>query len=234
MLEGPHLVGAALDAGIELDEVLASPRFLASSAGRSVAHAWSGEVLEVEPRLLDELADSDSPRGLVAVARWAPLAVERLPRVRGGIYVLADGLQDPGNLGALARVAEAMGAAALAVSPGSAHPSHPRAMRASTGSLLRLPTAMGASAEDLLEHLRAIDGRLLALVPRGGAPVAEVDLGGTVAIALGAEGPGLAAETARLGTGITIPLAPAVESLNVSVAAGIVLHAARQQRSIAP
>src|SRR5258706_8099926 len=131
LLEGPHLVAEALAAGLRLEEILGTPDFLASAGGRRLSRGWTVEPLEVDPELLAELTDADSPRGVLAVAHVPRAGIESLPAVSGRPYLYLDGLQDPGNLGALARVAEAAGATGLALSPGCVHPNHPRALRAS-------------------------------------------------------------------------------------------------------
>lgn len=267
MLEGPHLLAAALDAGSPIETVLATAEFLASPAGRDLAAGLPCVPLTVEPRLLDELADSDSPRGLLAVARLPRGGVEALPVCPGGTYLYVEGLQDPGNLGALARVAEAAGAAGMALSAGTVHPNHPRALRASAGSLLRLPVAVGVEPDLLDHHLRgplrtagdlAADGadgaagnyrghaapgvhgahfrapRWMALVPRGGVDLYDAlrdAPGGTIVLALGAEGPGVSpALLERASVRLTIPVAPPVESLNATVAAALTLFELRRRR----
>jgi TrmH family RNA methyltransferase len=239
LLEGPHLVGEALAAGLELATALVTPGFLASAEGRQLAghlEARRVETLEVEPGLLEEMTDADSPRGILAVASLPRRGVAALPVRDGGLYLYLAGLQDPGNLGALARVAEAAGAAGLALSPGTAHPNHPRALRASAGSLLRLPVAVGADPADLDRHLVAVRPRWAALVPRGGEDLYHASLDGTLILAVGAEGPGLSPDIAdradhvgRAGLRLTIPMAPPVESLNVTVAAALVLFERRRR-----
>lgn len=234
LLEGPHLVGEALAAGLLLEEVLATPSFLETGEGRRLARSLHFAPLEVSPEALDELTDADSPRGVLAVARLPRSGTGSLPVRAGRPYLYLDGLQDPGNLGALARVAEAAGAAALALSPGCAHPNHPRALRASAGSLLRLPVAVGAEPGELDRHLAPAEPRWAALVPRGGVSLYQASLEGTLVLALGAEGPGLSPgllERSRLR--LTIPMEPPVESLNVTVAAALVLFEARR-RSLGP
>jgi TrmH family RNA methyltransferase len=278
LLEGPHLLVAALDAGTPIETVVATAEFLASPAGRDLAAALPCLPLTVEPRLLDELADSDSPRGLLAVARLPRGGAETLPVRPGGTYLYVEGLQDPGNLGALARVAEAAGAAGMALSAGTVHPNHPRALRASAGSLLRLPVAVGVEPDLLDRHLRGPLGsagnldaagdvsaagaagdagdagdhrahaahgvhgahfrapRWIALVPRGGVDLYDAlrdAPGGTIVLALGAEGPGVSpALLERASVRITIPVAPAVESLNATVAAALTLFELRRRRGI--
>jgi RNA methyltransferase, TrmH family len=234
LLEGPHLVAEALAAGVALEEILATPAFLAAAEGRRLAAAFPVTPLEVSPELLEDLTDADSPRGLLAVARLPRRGVEALPVLAGRPYLFLDGLQDPGNLGALARVAEAAGAAGIALSPGCAHPNHPRALRASAGSLLRVPTAVGAEPEALERHLAAVEPRWAALVPRGGEDLYRAPLDGTLVLAVGAEGPGLSpALLARIDLRLTIAMEPPVESLNATVAAALVLFEMRRRGSAA-
>jgi TrmH family RNA methyltransferase len=232
LLEGPHLVGEAIAAGIGLETVLATPAWLETPEGRDLARALPHlPFLEVAPEILDEMTDSDSPRGILAVTRLPRSGADQLPVRAGGVYLYLDGLQDPGNLGALARVAEAAGAAALALSPGTVHPNHPRALRASAGSLLRLPVAVGAEAEEVDRRLATVQARWTALDPRDGASLWEADLDGALVLAVGAEGPGLSrALRERAGLRLTIPIEPPVESLNATVAAALVLFEVRRRR----
>jgi RNA methyltransferase, TrmH family len=231
LLEGPHLISEALNAGHDLSCVLATPEFLDSDPGRRLAPRLEGLLRDVDSRLLAEVTDSDSPRGIVAVARLLRPTAAELPRVEGGTYVYAEGLQDPGNLGAVVRAAEASGAAAVCLSPESAHPNHPRALRASAGSLLRLPVAT-CSTEALADRLTPLVPTWAALVPRGGQSLFEAPLAGCVVLVLGAEGSGLTPELQRRANlELTIPLAPPVESLNAAVAAAVALFELRRRRS---
>jgi len=238
LLEGPHLVAEALAAGIALEEVLVAPEFLAGrsedDALRRGLAALPEPPLEVAAGLLDELGDADSPRGLLAVARLPRPGVEGLPRRPDGVYLFLERIQDPGNLGAIARAAEAAGAAGLALSPETAHPNHPRALRGSAGSLLRLPVAVGVDPDSLDRHLTAgrdgLEVHWTALLPRGGTSLWRAALEGTLVLAVGSEGQGLSAGILRrAGLGITIPLAPPVESLNAAVAAALVLFEIRRR-----
>lgn len=232
LLEGAHLVTEALEAGLVLETVLATPELNAEPRYRRLLEQLPRPPLLVASRLLDQLADADSPRGLLAVAELPRGGIAALPSRPDGIYLYCQGLQDPGNLGALARVAEAAGCAALVLSAGSVHPNHPRALRASTGSLLRLPVAVGCTPDELQEHLRELAPTWLALVPRGGENLYSAALDGTLILLLGAEGPGLDTElAARAHRRLTIPLVPPVESLNATVAAALPLFEIRRRRS---
>lgn len=242
LLEGPHLVAEAVAAGLALEEVLAAPGFFDHEGEgrelREVLAALPAPPLEVAPEVLAELADADAPKGLLAVARLPRGGVESLPLPAAdgadAVYLYLEGLQDPGNLGAVARSAEAAGALGLALAPGSAHPNHPRALRGSAGSLLRLPAATKVAPEDLDRRLnrKGERPRWAALVPRGGESVWRADLAGPLVLAVGGEGPGLSEELLeRADLRLTIPLAPPVESLNAAVAAALVLFEMRRRRA---
>jgi TrmH family RNA methyltransferase len=241
LLEGPHLLAEALDAGVALELVLATPEMLAGEEGRRLAARLAVPPLEVAGEALATLADADSPRGIAAIAHLPRAGAASLPLRAGGaggIYLYLDGLQDPGNLGALARVAEAAGVAGLALAPGSVHPNHPRALRGSAGSLLRLPAAVGVTPAELDRRLAESGSapRWIALATRGGSSLWSDDWTGPAAagaplvLAVGAEGPGLSPDAAaRAVVAVTIPLAPPVESLNAVVAAALVLFELRRR-----
>ena len=232
VLEGPHLLAEASRSDLPLAEVFVTPDFAASREGRELLGPLPTPPTRIDGRVLRAITDADSPQGVLAVARLPRGGVEEMPRAKEGLWIYADGLQDPGNLGALARVAEAAGAHGLALSTGCAHPNHPRALRASAGSLLRLPTARAVSPEALTKHLQELLPRWACLVPRDGTNLYQADLTRPLVLAVGAEGPGLSTslvESADLR--ITIPLAAPVESLNATVAAALALFEVARPRT---
>jgi len=188
------------------------------------------DILAVKRGLLCEIADTQHPQGVLAVLdapRWEPGQAVAGP----GPVVILDRLQDPGNLGTIARTAEAAGASGLLLTPGATDPGNPKALRASAGSLLRLPVA---DAKDPIAIVRAAGLQILAAVRSGGLPYDRANLTGRFALLLGQEGAGVAPGLARESSGaITIPMEGAVESLNVAAAAAVVLfEAARQRRGL--
>ncbi len=225
-------MGEAIASGFEPETVLVTPAWLQTPEGQALRGRLPAPPLEVEPAILDGLTDADSPRGVLALVHLPRSGAATLPIRADGVYLYLDGLQDPGNLGALARVAEAAGAAGLALAPGTVHPNHPRALRASAGSLLRLPVAVAADPADLDSRLSSVHPRWMALVPRGGGTLWQAELGGALVLAVGAEGPGLSgALEARAELRVTIPIEPPVESLNVTVAAALALFEVRRRRT---
>ena len=232
ILEGAHLVREALAAALPIESVLVTPEFAGSDAGRALLAELDRPPLEVGSDVLDSLADADSPRGVLALASLPRSGIASIPLERDGLLLYLDGLQDPGNLGAIGRVAEAFGVRALLLAPGTVHPNHPRALRASAGSLLRLVVAIGVTAEAAADHLASVNPRWAALEAHDGEPLPDRSPSGCWVLALGAERGRIADEVmCRVDRRWTIPLAPPVESLNVAVAAGIALHALAGRRS---
>jgi TrmH family RNA methyltransferase len=236
LLEGPHLLDEALITGLALEEVLVTATFASSPEGRRLRHRLDRDPTLVDEKLLAEVSDSESPQGVIAIASLPRAGVDGIPRVDGATYLYCDGIQDPGNLGALARVAEASGVVAGFSSLGSVHPNHPRCLRASAGSLLRLPWTHGSTPDAVGEHLRGIEATWVQLVAHGGIDLYGVSPPTTCLLVVGSEAHGVSSEiSSRCRLGIEIPLAASVESLNAATAAAVVLFEfARQRRQERP
>ena len=156
--------------------------------------------------------------------------LDELLAAPGPLIVAAAGVQDPGNLGTIIRSAEAFGAAGLLVGAGTVSPYNPKVVRASAGSLFRLPV-VGVEFPAVLAALRDRGLKLLATSSHKGTALEEADLTGGVVVLIGNEGAGLPKEIMRQVDGqVSIPHAPGVESLNAGMAASIVLYEASRQR----
>lgn len=212
LLEGKKLVDAALATGIEIEAIVVSSAYR-STPPQDVA------VVELDDALFRKVSTLASPEGILAIAR-RPLP--SLPRA--GLIAVAAGVQDPGNLGALARVVEASGAAGLIVLKGSTDPFGPKAVRGSMGSVLRVPVCE-------VSDMRELDGfRKIALVPRGGNDYRETDWASPCAVVLGGESAGIDDDSlSRCDAAASIPMHGKVESLNVATAAALVLYEATRR-----
>ncbi len=233
LLEGRRVVAEALDAGLALqwllaaeDALLTDPDLAALAARAAAAGA---EVLPCAPALLREAGDLDSPADLIGWAKRPDFdAATMLAALQPGAWLLAAaGVQDPGNVGALARVAAGLGAAGFIAGAGSASPWHPRAVRGASGTCLRLAVAERADLLALARAARERCAEAWAADASGTdartAAAAWRDSGSPpVLLILGEEGRGLPAELAALcARAVAVPLARGVESLNVATAAAV-------------
>ena len=198
------------------------------------------ETVLLPDKLFDSVVPSESPQGVAAFVRLKTFSPEDLiDRKQLGPIIALAGLQDPGNLGTILRSAEAFGSAGVLLLEGTVSPFNSKVIRASAGSIFRLPIAHGLggakSGADKLaeigEKLRAQSIRLVATSSHKGMPLNEADLKSPAAIFFGNEGSGLPRDLlGKMDEVIAIPHAPQVESLNAGVAASIVLYEAARQR----
>lgn len=232
LLDGAHLIADAVAAGVRIDvaAVASEAEDGLQQLIQLLARAGA-DVVSVTAPVLDALSPVRASTGIVALARRPAAGVERV-FAAVPLVVIAAGVQDPGNVGAIVRVAEAAGATGVITTGGSADPFGWKALRGSMGSSLRLPIAHCGALDEALASVRARGCRVAATVPRGGRPLFEAPLKGPLAILVGGEGAGLPDDA--IGSAderITIPMAPPVESLNAAVSAAIVLYEARRQRA---
>jgi RNA methyltransferase, TrmH family len=200
------------------------------------------ETLLLPDKLFDSLVPSESPQGVAALVRLKEFSIDdvtEMERLQVGPIVVLAGLQDPGNLGTILRSAEAFGSAGVILGEGTVSPFNSKVVRASAGSVFRLPIVHGqgshgksaAKLEDACEKLRTKGVRLIATSSHKGTPLDQSDLKDKVAIFFGNEGAGLPREVmAKMDEVMVIPHTQQVESLNAGVAASIVLYEAARQR----
>jgi TrmH family RNA methyltransferase len=236
LLEGPKLAREALSAGLTFVEVAVSPRAETTPLGaRALAelHERDVPVRRMAEALLASLSDAETTQGMVALAERPAFAPDLLFRGTPLVLVI-DGVQDPGNVGALLRSAEAAGATGALVTKGSADPLSWKALRGSMGSAFRLPHVTGLSIDEALARLEAHGLAIYATAADGDRRYDEADLRAAAAVVVGREGAGLAAAVQLRATArLRIPLEAPVESLNVGVAAALVLFEAARQRGFA-
>ena len=226
LLEGDRLVEEAIRRDWTFEAVLVADD-RAEQAERLARDVDS--VRLVDRALLERVSRLVTSPGVIAIAREpAPRTLESLGLDRRSLVVVAAGIQDPGNLGALARTAEAAGADALVTLPDGCRPWNEKALRGSMGSLLRLPVVPVESAARASSLLTRFDFRKVIATTRGGTPLRFFDWSGRVSLWITSETGGLPDSSGieRSFESVSIPMASGVESLNLSAAAAILLFAA--------
>ncbi len=227
-IEGEHLVEEALKSGITLTTIFLTPeRALPSGLSPGT------QIIRLTEDVFASAVETRTPQGIAALIAPPSYALDDLLRHSSPLILMAAGIQDPGNLGTLIRSAEAFGASGVITTPGTVSEWNQKALRASVGSVFRLPVV--TLQEQQLAELARQGIRFFAATGREGQtvlPVSEADLTSPTVIMIGNEGSGLSDTWMQLATsGITIPCPGPVESLNAAVAGSLLLYEASRQRA---
>jgi RNA methyltransferase, TrmH family len=241
-VEGPKLIDDALRAGLEAEALLVSTSGEESAQRILLAASATDDgispsrILRTTDKLFESVAGTQTPQGVAALFRQPAFEMKDVLGSDGpALVVVLVGVQDPGNVGTAIRSAEAFGATGAIATRGTGNPWSPKALRASAGSALRLPTLSGLAIPALLAQLRGAKLKIIASMssenPKA-ASLADVALGKACAIFVGSEGAGLPDEIIEAADAtIAIPMAGNIESLNAGVAASILLYEAARQRT---
>jgi TrmH family RNA methyltransferase len=224
-----HLLEEALRSRCPVRQVL-----VAESAQGQLPRLDGTRVAILPDDLMQKTSGTEASQGVIALVEPPEWTLPRLFEGRALVVVL-DAMQDPGNVGAIVRAAEAFGATGVIFLKGTASPFNPKTLRASAGSLFRVPFLYGMDLALAREAFEEHGLKLFAAVPpRSGTntrSVAEADLTQACALIVGNEGRGVSDDWLGPADGVSIPTV-AVESLNAAMAAGILLYEARRQRSL--
>jgi TrmH family RNA methyltransferase len=230
VLEGPDLVEAALDSGVEFEAIYVDAAALASAPIEALTTKATGlgvRVFALAEGVVEKVADAQTPQPVVAAVRFEQRDVASLPTT--GLTVVVHDLRDPGNVGTIIRSADAAGASAVVLTGQSVDPFNPKTLRASAGSIFHLAVVV-ASIEATLAHFGG-KAQLLATVVRGGKSLREVDFTKPSVVVIGNEADGLDDVTIRAcDEAISIPMDGRSESLNAGVAASLIVFEALFQR----
>ena len=235
LLDGEHLVSEALAAGVLIRHVVVSFDALDRDDIRAIVNTIVGRGIDIaaaSTSVMQAISPVRSASRIVAIGQRPTVDIALMHGGHAALVVIAADVQDPGNVGAIVRVAEAGGASGLIAAGSTANPFGWKALRGSMGSALRLPVAVNPAPDHAAADARRHGCRLVAMVPRGGQPHVESDLRGPVALLVGGEGAGIArslVDTADVR--VTIPMERPVESLNAAVAAAVLIYEARRQRT---
>lgn len=234
-IEGPNLIAEALRSGLDLETV-----FIAQGSERLLEGLHipgNTEVLAMPQEILNSALATETPQPIAALIQpplwtWEHLLVQGQKKTPL-ILVLA-GLQDPGNLGTILRSAEAFGGTGIVALTGTVSAWNPKAVRASAGSVFRVPL-ITSTAEDCIPRLHRAEATIFATLSRAAKEAHQANLTRPVALIIGNEGNGVPGElVARTDATINIPCPGPVESLNAAVAASVLLYEAARQRAAQP
>jgi TrmH family RNA methyltransferase len=231
-IEGMRILEEAIRSGLKFKAVF----FRASAENRAerllpqlAAHV---ETLLLPDKLFASAVPSETPQGVAALVRCKRFTLEDvLAKSQAGPLLAIAGVQDPGNLGTILRSAEAFGAGGVLLGEGTVSPFNSKVVRASAGSVFRLPIVQ-AKLPGILGQMRELGLRLIATSSHKGTPLDQATLTGPLAIFIGSEGAGVPRDLlGEMAEVVAIPHSPSVESLNAGVAASIILYEIARQSS---
>ncbi len=229
-IEGPKILEEAIRAGLRVSTV-----FIAEGSEQlleALQLEAETEILRLPRALLDTALATETPQPIAALVeppKWSwPEILAHNPK--NALVIVLAGIQDPGNLGTILRSAEAFGATGIISLPGTVSAWNSKAVRASAGSVFRVPM-IAASEKECFERLHESRVKVLATAVRGARAVERVDLKGPVALLVGNEGNGVSKQiAAKANAAITIPCPGPVDSLNAAVATSVLLYEVSRQR----
>lgn len=234
IIEGCRELARALSAGIEIQELYFCPGLFSDARGESsllnAASGGGGRLFEVSEPVYEKIAFGNRSEGVIAVAVRPSVSLKDIPLKENPLFVVVEGIEKPGNLGAIIRTAQAAGADAVLVADAHTDIYNPHTVRSSIGALFEACVVQAQSPE-IISWLKERKVRIICACVQGDLPYTSVDFRGRFAIVVGSEEKGLTGpwkESADYK--VTIPMAGKVDSLNVSCAAAILLFEAVRQR----
>ncbi len=231
-IEGLKLLREAIHSGLSIDQIFVSHRAkgeLDTFLSRSGLDQQNVSIVEISDRVFSSVSDTENPQGVIAVAKLRAHDTEVFFSGQQ-LLLFADGLQDPGNLGTLFRSAEAFGVSGMLIARGSVCARNPKVVRSSAGSVFRLPWATDLE-NDWFTKLRQHQFNVVAATPWAKISFLDVEYRGRTALIVGNEAHGISKRILDQTTvQVRIPMRLPVESLNVSVAASIILCEMARQR----
>jgi TrmH family RNA methyltransferase len=230
-IEGFRILEEAIRSGLRFRAVFFSESAVGRAEKLLSQLGAQVETLLLPDKLFAGVVPSDAPQGVAALARWKEYSLEDvLAKSKAGPLLVIAGVQDPGNLGTILRSGEAFGAGGVLLGEGTVSPFNPKVVRASAGSVFRLPVAR-VKLSDALGSMKEHGLRRVATASHKGTPLDQAKPDGPLAIFIASEGAGLPRTPIKaIDERVAIPQAPQVESLNAGVAASIVLYEVARQK----
>jgi RNA methyltransferase, TrmH family len=225
LVEGIHHVGEAIEAGWELDSILYAPELLTSTFARDLITRLGTTPQPVSASVMESLADKDNPQGILAIVRQRQTRLETLQEMRNGVALVAP--QDPGNVGTILRTMDAVGADVLFVLDGGVDLYHPTVIRSSMGTIFWKPIIKSSFEEFInwARHARPTGIQLIGTSAHGDVDYQTLVPQAPWILVLGNEQKGLStSQTNACDVAVSLPMKGRVSSLNLAVAAGVLLY----------
>lgn len=230
LIEGYREIRRAVDSGVQFESLYICPELFLGTNEESLITQIKAPIFELPDFLFHKISYRDRPDGLVGIAYQMKTKLSDLKKKSPALYVIAEAIEKPGNLGTILRSSDAVGADGVIVCDRCTDIYNPNVVRASVGTLFTLPV-VEATSDEVLEWLKSNKIQIVAATPSADVNFTEADLSGDVAIAVGTEQLGLTQkwmESADIR--VKIPMEGVADSLNVAMATTLLLYEALRQR----
>ncbi len=234
-IEGTRFVSEAFKENASIRYIIFSETFLSGGSAREltgVVEEMGITSYEIPDSLFGSISDTQNPQGVLAVLELEKKLLRDTP-IGEGTLILLDNIRDPGNMGTIIRTADAAGCSGVALSDGCADIYNPKVLRSTMGSIFHIPVCYGGGIVEMLQSVKQKGFKLCASHLEGSVSIYEADLSGNTALIIGSEAEGISDDTAKKADLLVkIPMAGRAESLNASVAAGVMMFEAMRQRQL--
>lgn len=231
MVEGPKLMQDIIARNSTFDYVFVDENKLKQyeSLLRLLANS---KIITSTDKLIQHLSEVENHQGITGFLKAPPMNAPDVEHIEEGIHIVLYQIQDPGNMGAMVRIAAAVNARGVILSPGCAHPMNPKAIRASAGAVFALKIAGSPGIKETLQELKK-KGFILIIADQSSSTIYyEVDYKGSFVLIMGSEGSGVPLEIMNISDlSVSIPMHHGIESLNVASSAAIILYEAYRQQN---
>jgi len=229
VIEGPHLIEEALRSGVSIKFILYSGQYFGDAVSK--AEKNNVEAVEIDEKELNALSGTKTPQGVLAVVEKLKNNADLIFGAEDAFVLICEGIQDPGNLGAMIRTAAAAGCTGVIISDDSVDIYNPKVVRATGGNLFRVPFIAEADVREAVKKLKSNGIAVIGTDAGARTAVYDIVLKRPFAVIIGSEGSGIKKDVLSLcGRTVNIPMAAGVESLNAAVSAAVILFEAVRQR----
>ncbi|MFY9115301.1 MAG: RNA methyltransferase [Dethiobacteria bacterium] len=233
-LEGVHLIREAINKGVFIEQFFYAPDVANPEILRSLLNSLPSDTLKVSvtKKIIKVIAQTENPQGVAAIVYYPSFDLEKIITGPNLLAVVADMVQDPGNLGSIIRTSAAAGLDAIFLTPGTVRLNNPKMLRSTAGALFHVPVLFTGDIHDFWARIKAQNIAVIGAHPRAERCYYEEDFCRPALIVIGNENKGISRTILPADSMVRIPLVPEVESINASVAAGIIIYEAQKQRAI--
>ncbi|NLI71022.1 MAG: RNA methyltransferase [Firmicutes bacterium] len=232
-LEGVHLIREAINSGVFVEQFFYAPEIVNPEMLTSLLHSLPADTMKiaVSKKIFKVIAQTENPQGVAALVSYPTFELEKIIARPNLLGLVADTVQDPGNLGTMIRSSAAAGLDAVFLTPGTVRLSNPKMLRSTAGALFHVPVLFTGDIHAFWVQVRARDIAVIGAHPRAERYYFEEDFCRPSLIVIGNENRGISRSAHPVDSMVRIPLVPEMESINASVAAGIIIYEAWRQRA---